>query len=42
MKIDDNVQDFNSDNENLIELRLAYSKTYEVEKKNRRVLQFKS
>ena len=42
MKVDDKVKDFGDEHENKIELRLAYSKTYEVEKKNRRVLQFKS
>ena len=42
MKVDDNVEDFNSDNENEIELRMAYSKARDVELKNRRILCFKS
>ena len=38
MKIDDDVPDFGSDNENKIELNLAYCKSYVVERKNRRIL----
>ena len=38
MKIDDDVPDFGSENENKIELNLAYCKSYVVERKNRRIL----
>ena len=42
MKVDDSCCDFGSDNENKIELKLRYCKTYMVERKNRRILAFKS
>ena len=42
IKVDDNVDNYGSDDENKIQLKLAYCKSYEVEQKNRRILQFKS
>ena len=42
MRIDDDVEDFATDNENEIALNLAFTKSYVVERKNRRILMFKS
>jgi len=38
IKIDDNIDNLDSDDENKIELKLAYEKSSIVEKKNRRIL----
>ena len=42
IQVDDDVLGFGSANENTIELNLKFCKSYVVEKKNRKILAFKS